>query len=456
MLSIVKRWITAILTALAVVFLFGVGVTAKAATYNAMDFSVWQGSFTAAEVQKLKTEANFYILRVQYGSARSDKVFAHNAALFKKYDVPFGVYSFSQYTSASDAKSEAKYLYARSEAYGPKFFVNDYESQTVTSGTTNAATKAWYTEMNSLTSRPVVFYSYRSFLTSYASTAYKSYDALWLAGYSSTEPTPKNYALWQNSDSYYSTSLKQSVDHSIVMTGVKPLSFWIGTSAADTVKSKYTEGGFKVGQKVTLSTKATKWYNPRVAIPDSSKGLTYTITGTKSVNMSKSNQAVTLTRDGVVVGTALAQDVSKVSTYVRTNPHYAFSKTNINEYNDVGLSKRVSHHTKGTNFKVKSVVTYKNGTRLLLTNGNYISGNTDFVNNLYYKVTDSSKEVKEVTSTTKVSRYKDLAFKDKVDTWAKGTTFDVESVVKYGNVTRLKLANGYYISANKRINKFVK
>lgn len=455
-MSIFKKWATAILTTLAVVFLFGVGVTAKAATYNAMDFSEWQGSFTASEVQKLKTEANFYVLRVQYGSAYSDKVFAHNAALFNKYDVPFGVYSFSQYLNPTDAKSEALSLYNRSKAYSPKFYVNDYESQTVTSGGTNASTKAWYTELNSLTTKPIVFYSYRSFLNSYASTSYSSYDALWLAGYSTVTPTPKNYALWQNSDSYYSTSLGQSVDHSIVMTNQKPLSFWIGTSAADTVKSKYTEGGFKVGQKVTLSTKATKWYSPRAAIPDSSKGLTYTISATRSVNMSKSNQAVTLTRNGVVVGIALAQDVSKVSTYVRTNPHYVFSKTNVNEYKDVSLSNKVASHSKGTVFKVKSVVTYKNGTRLLLTNGNYISGNTDFVNNLYYKATSTSNEVKQVKSATKVSRYKDLAFTKKVDTYAKGTAFDISSVVKYGNVTRLKLSNGYYISANKQINKFVK
>ncbi|MCA7081884.1 lysozyme, partial [Staphylococcus aureus] len=83
----------------------------------------------------------------------------------------------------SDAKNEARVLYNR--APNAKFYVNDFEVNSVLSGSPNAATKAWYTEMKKLTKKPVVFYSYRSFQQTYAPTAYKSYDAYWLAGYSS-------------------------------------------------------------------------------------------------------------------------------------------------------------------------------------------------------------------------------------------------------------------------------
>ena len=62
-------------------------------------------------------------------------------------------------------------------------FVNDYEEQTVTSGTTNSATKAWYTELNSLTTNRILFYSYSSFAQTYAATAMTSYDGFWLASY---------------------------------------------------------------------------------------------------------------------------------------------------------------------------------------------------------------------------------------------------------------------------------
>nr|WP_233995410.1 DUF5776 domain-containing protein [Levilactobacillus brevis] len=34
--------------------------------------------------------------------------------------------------------------------------------------------------------------------------------------------------------------------------------------------------------------------------------------------------------------------------------------------------------------------------------------------------------------------------------------FDVAKIVKYGDTTRIQLANGLFISGNKKINKFVK
>jgi len=48
-----------------------------------------------------------------------------------------------------------------------------------------------------------------------------------------------------------------------------------------------------------------------------------------------------------------------------------------------------------------------------------------------------------------------VGLKKVVDWFPAGTEFSVKEVVKYGEVTRIKLENGMFISANKLINSFV-
>ena len=57
----------------------------------------------------------------------------------------FGVYSYSMYENADDARYEARMLYNR--APKAEFYINDYEQQTVTSGDANTATVAWADQM---------------------------------------------------------------------------------------------------------------------------------------------------------------------------------------------------------------------------------------------------------------------------------------------------------------------
>lgn len=177
------------------------------------DLSEWQGNFTDSQVKKLKGQTPFVILRVQYGSDYYDRTFDHNVALMKKYNVPYGVYSFSQYSSPSDAKTEARDLYKR--APEAKFYVNDYEDQT-SSGNTNTAATNWYNTIKPLAgNRKVLLYSYYYFMTLHASKAVNDYDGFWLAAYQNNEPTNAPHVLWQYTDSYYSNALGQSVDASI-------------------------------------------------------------------------------------------------------------------------------------------------------------------------------------------------------------------------------------------------
>lgn len=204
---------------------------------SVLDTSEWQGTFNDTQVKNLKKQHKFIILRVQYGSNYRDKTFAHNVALMNKYGMKYGVYSFSQYINPSDAAVEARDLYNR--APKASFYVNDYEDQTVTSGGTDASTAAWLKEMRKHSgSKKVLFYSYASFMSSYAPNAMKKYDGYWLAAYQSNNPTNYAHVLWQYSSTYYSSALNQNVDASIA-TGGKNLDWFLaknGNTAVNTSK----------------------------------------------------------------------------------------------------------------------------------------------------------------------------------------------------------------------------
>ncbi|TPR47379.1 hypothetical protein DY037_08270, partial [Apilactobacillus micheneri] len=188
------------------------------------DLSEWQHNFTDAQVQQLKSEVPFVILRVQYGSQYYDKTFNHNRDLLEKYGVPYGVYSFSQYESPADAADEAKTLYRR--APNAKFYVNDYESQTVKSGGTNNATKAWVDALRPLVGqRKILFYSYVSFMQAHAASAVSNYDGYWLAAYQNQEPSRED-VLWQFSSNFYSNSLGQNIDANLLTS--KDANWFIG------------------------------------------------------------------------------------------------------------------------------------------------------------------------------------------------------------------------------------
>lgn len=386
-----------ILAGVAFLAAFSFGLNSKASTVPkpVADFSEWQGNFSAAQAQKLKSQVSFVILRVQYGSLKRDNTFAHNAALMAKYKVPYGVYSFSQYTSSSDAKAEAKTLYSRSKS--ALFYVNDAEALTTSAASYNAATKAWYTQMNSLTNKHIVFYSYRPFQTKYVPTAYKSYDAYWLSAYTSSVPSPQNYLLWQNSDSHYFSSLRQSTDSSTLMWQKKPLSWWIGsTNASKQTTKNYPYGGINKNWKVMIKPSATRWYNPRDKFDSSAKSFTYNVQQTQKITFSKSNEALLLYRNGKPVGWALAQDLasyynSKVVTKLKF-------KTNDYSYSKSNLTGKKWYHKKGT---VLSGHTYYNGRFWVFKTSHNVYTSSNKALKTYVKVTAKKATTKKAYYTVK-------------------------------------------------------
>lgn len=196
---------------------FGLGATAismpmvvNASGNNVYDISEWQHDLNDQQAQQLKDEVPFVILRVQFGSAYSDKQFQHNRDLMDKYGIPYGVYSFSQYENPNDAANEARALYNR--APNARFYVNDYEQQTVKNGGTNKSTEAWVNALRPLVgNRKILFYSYADFMLRHASYAVSHYDGYWLAAYTSQEPK-REHVLWQFTDHFYSKALNRNLD----------------------------------------------------------------------------------------------------------------------------------------------------------------------------------------------------------------------------------------------------
>lgn len=152
-------------------------------------------------------------------------------------------------------------------------------------------------------------------------------------------------------------------------------------------------------------------------------------------------------------GTATKAAKPKKAIYYRYNPKMIYARTPINRYKDIKFKHKVDHFPAGTVFAIAKVVTYGKITRFQLANGLYITSNRANVNRLYYSPKGGVKRVKSVHGS---HRYKDKALKHVVDWQPAGTEFDVAKIVKYGYTTRIQLANGLFISGNKKINSFIK
>ncbi|KOY71831.1 Glycosyl hydrolase family 25 [Apilactobacillus kunkeei] len=216
---------------------------ANASSKTVYDLSEWQGRLTNKKAKNLSKEVPFAILRVQYGSSYSDKTFKHNKALLDKYQVPYGVYSFSRYNSSAAAAREARDLYNR--APNAKFYVNDFESASISRRHSNDATAKWVDTLRPLVgSRKILFYSYLSFMKTYASQALSKYDGYWLASYTKNEPSIA-HVLWQYTDRHYSSALHKKVDASKLR---EQKSWFLGT-VAKTVNNNDANKGQKVANK---------------------------------------------------------------------------------------------------------------------------------------------------------------------------------------------------------------
>ncbi|TPR26405.1 hypothetical protein DY120_01540 [Apilactobacillus micheneri] len=191
------------------------------------DISEWQHNLTDSQVQQLKSEVPFVIIRAQLGSMRYDNTFQHNRDLLEKYGVPYGVYSFSLYTSPDDAANEARTLYQR--APHARFYVNDYEENDLTSGDPNTAAQTWVDTLRPLVGqRKVLYYGPAWLMLRDTSQAVSSYDGYWLPAYQDSEPQ-REHVLWQFSSTFHSNALDKDIDASLLNS--KDTNWFIGDTA---------------------------------------------------------------------------------------------------------------------------------------------------------------------------------------------------------------------------------
>ena len=190
------------------------------------DLSQWQGQISGPQAAALKNEAQFVILKAENGGLVTDPQFNHSANEMNTHGVPYGAYDYSLYANDDQARAEADALYQR--APQANFYVNDSETNHAKNGL-DSATQAWANEIHQLTSKPAILYSNLSFMNHFQPQTRNAYDGLWVADYG-VEPDPNyHYDLWQYTDRYPSSTLKQRVDASIFPKGTnKPEAFWIG------------------------------------------------------------------------------------------------------------------------------------------------------------------------------------------------------------------------------------
>ncbi|CAJ1227816.1 GH25 family lysozyme [Lactiplantibacillus xiangfangensis] len=432
-MKLFKKWRLALLTIGSCVGLM-VAVQAQAAV---PDISEWQGQLSSTQVQSLKNQANFVINRVQYGSGYEDIHHVNNENLYVRYGVPFGSYDFATFTSASGAVQEAKDFYNRANK-NTRFYVLDFETTSMSSSATNAAVKAWYDEMRKLTNKHLIFYSYQSFATSYANTARQSFDAQWIANYSSRPTIP--FSLWQYSSSYYLSSLNQYVDNNLfdqaTVTTYHPLSWWLNENT-----TKYAYSSYGAGQHVYLHKGATNYYGG-AGIPSNVKQKYYKIGAVQKVTTSSSKQIVYLKGLDKWV---LAQDVT--GYWVGQHGSYTLRKKS-KLYSDINLKHATGTvMPKGATY-AGTLVKDGNYYRIRL-NGGYITGKISKTNHAYYESVPSSKKI---IPKKNVYTYRKHSFKkaDRVARHKKGKAIKTVAVYKRSTGSRYYMTNkGNFFTANK-------
>lgn len=413
---------------------------AHASTLAIPDISEWQGKLTSSQVANLKSQVSFVINRRQYGSSYKDLYATNNTALYVKYGIPFGEYDYARFTSAASAKQEAKDFYNRSNK-NAKFYVLDFEENDVTSGTTNAAVKAWYDEMSALTNKKLVFYSYQSFATSYANTARQNFDAQWIANYSTT-PTI-SYALWQYTDHNYLSALGEYTDNSKAVTSVHPISWWTDATTTALTHTTYAYSSYKKGQHVYLHKGATKDADG-TAIAASDRQKFYKISKVKSVTSDKSKQALYLSGLNQWV---LSQD----ATGYWVGQHGSFTLNHkLNLYTTSSLSKKTGgYYVAGDTVAGKIVKAPSGKSYRIKTKLGYLSANTKYSDHAYYESLGSKTTIK---TKKKVYEYGKSSFakSSRKKAVKKGTTLSVTGVKKRSTGSRyFVLSNGNYVTALK-------
>ena len=255
---------------LGVLATFTISSTAMASKTKIADVSQYQGDINWKKASK---DLKMVIIRVQHGNTgdadfRIDSKRNVNANGAYKYNVPFGQYDYTEFSSVADAKKEAKDFYKRTNSHA-KFFVLDNEHRKG-KGSEQSYVNAWYSTMRKLTNKPLVYYTYESFAKQYKIN-FSKFDGSWIAKYSSSKPSGVKAHLWQYSSTGRVSGISGNVDlskalnSSVVKSWYSKASYYTSLPKSSRVKTlhKINEyktanltgkvGSFKAGQTLKVT-----------------------------------------------------------------------------------------------------------------------------------------------------------------------------------------------------------
>lgn len=152
--------------------------------------------------------------------------------------------------------------------------------------------------------------------------------------------------------------------------------------------------------------------------------------------------------------TSESKPTKPVTPVVVQAPKVVYAKGALNLYKDVNLTQRVHHYTAKSRthsrtFKTLGAAFTKNGALRYRVRGGYITANAKFVASLYYL--QNPKRVR-VIGQHGIYSYKQMAFKSsqRVRLIKKGQVLKIKAIRFHGQITRLELTNGQFITANKQ------
>ncbi|GAX02347.1 GH25 family lysozyme [Secundilactobacillus silagei] len=237
---------------LALVSALTIGTTAFAAKTKIADVSQYQGNINWSKASK---DLRMTIIRVKHGNPgdrdyRVDPKRNVNANGAHKYGVPFGQYDFTEFNSSKDAVNDARQFYALSNK-NAKFYALDNEKRVSgAKGSEQSYVNAWYSTMRKLTNKPLVYYSYQSYVSLHKINASK-FNGSWIANYSKKPNVPTD--LWQYSSTGSLSGISGHVDLSRTVNNSKVTS-WYTNTPKDTYFTSVSNG-----QKLRVTRNVNKY-----------------------------------------------------------------------------------------------------------------------------------------------------------------------------------------------------
>ena len=189
------------------------------ANRNGIDVSAWQAN---VNWEKAKTEIDFVIVRLGYGTNTLDKYAKRNISELNRLGIPYGVYWFSYAYTVEMARTEAKSAVAHLKELGaklsyPVYFDWEYDSRnragkngvTVSNDLLRNMATAFCEEVKSAGYYAGIYANPDYIKNHFGADIFKQYD-LWLAHYVNSTSYQAN--VWQYSNTGKVAGINGNVD----------------------------------------------------------------------------------------------------------------------------------------------------------------------------------------------------------------------------------------------------